>query len=152
MCVAVSAAPPALAAALAVDTGPDGIPNSDGITNDPTVSGTLTAAASIVSFKAGLNSGPVTTDALAQLSAEWREVEAFGLAFELHAMDHSGHAGFSCATMAAASARPSPEYRGLARPGKLIHAAWAATPGAGAGTTPHVLDAWGTRLQRRAGA
>lgn len=60
--------PPALAAALAVDTGPDSTPNSDGITSDPTVAGTLTSSAPIASFQAGLNGGPVTTDALAQLA------------------------------------------------------------------------------------
>jgi PhoPQ-activated pathogenicity-related protein len=64
----VLVSPPALAADLAMDTGPDGTPNSDGITADPTVAGTLTASTSIASFKVGLNSGPVTTNALGQLS------------------------------------------------------------------------------------
>jgi PhoPQ-activated pathogenicity-related protein len=54
--------PPALTADLANDTGPDGVPNSDGITTDTTIAGTLTAANSIVSFRAGLGSNPVTVD------------------------------------------------------------------------------------------
>lgn len=56
--------PPVLSADLANDTGPGGIPNSDGITADPTIAGSLTAANSLVSFVAGLNGGPVTTDVL----------------------------------------------------------------------------------------
>jgi PhoPQ-activated pathogenicity-related protein len=53
--------PPALSAALANDTGSS---NSDGITSDCTVAGTLTDTSGITSFKAGLNNGPVNTDAL----------------------------------------------------------------------------------------
>src|SRR4029077_10280553 len=56
--------PPVLSADLANDTGPGGIPNSDGITADPTIAGSLTAANSLVSFVAGLNGGPVTTNVL----------------------------------------------------------------------------------------
>jgi PhoPQ-activated pathogenicity-related protein len=50
---------PVLSADLANDTGPD-----DGITSDPTVAGSLTAANSLVSFLAGLNGGPVSTNVL----------------------------------------------------------------------------------------
>jgi PhoPQ-activated pathogenicity-related protein len=63
----VTLAVPTLTAALANDTGPDGTPNSDGITTDVTVSGTLTDAYTVTSFKAGLNGGPVTTDAMSLL-------------------------------------------------------------------------------------
>ncbi|MEX0677474.1 MAG: PhoPQ-activated protein PqaA family protein [Pirellulales bacterium] len=66
--IAVLVSPPALAAELSVDTGPDGQLNDDGITIYPGVQGTLTAATMVASFKAGLNSGPVTFDALPYLS------------------------------------------------------------------------------------
>ncbi|MBI3837507.1 MAG: hypothetical protein HY288_06200 [Planctomycetia bacterium] len=61
---APSISPPALSAALANDTGTNG----DGITSDPTIAGTLTGVNGISSFKAGLNNGPVTTDALPLVS------------------------------------------------------------------------------------
>ncbi len=54
--------PPTINAALADDTGPGGVPDDDGITTDPTITGTLAAVNSVVSFKAGINSGPVSTD------------------------------------------------------------------------------------------
>ena len=60
----VGVAPPALSAALANDTGPGGVPNSDGITQDPEVDGTLTTTDTITDFVAGLNAGPLTTDVL----------------------------------------------------------------------------------------
>jgi PhoPQ-activated pathogenicity-related protein len=71
--------PPVLSADLANDTGPGGIPNSDGITADPTIAGSLTAANSLVSFVAGLNGGPVSTDVLplVQLGGAFTLSEAF---------------------------------------------------------------------------
>ncbi len=57
---------PVLNAGFANDTGPNGQPNNDGITADPTVIGTLTSAAPITSFTAELDSGPLT-DALSLL-------------------------------------------------------------------------------------
>jgi PhoPQ-activated pathogenicity-related protein len=62
--IAASVLPPGLAAQLAVDSAPGGGVNSDGITKFKTMTGTLSSANGIVSFKAGLNSSPVTTDAL----------------------------------------------------------------------------------------
>ncbi len=71
--------PPVLSADLDNDTGPGGIPNSDGITADPTIAGSLTAANSLVSFMAGLNAGPVSTDVLplVQLGGAFTLSEAF---------------------------------------------------------------------------
>lgn len=50
--------PPVLGADLANDTAPGGGTNSDGITYDPTVSGTLTSATAIVGLSASMNGGP----------------------------------------------------------------------------------------------
>jgi hypothetical protein len=50
--------PPSLSADLANDTAPGGGTNSDGLTYDPTVSGTLTSLAAIASFSASLNGAP----------------------------------------------------------------------------------------------
>ncbi len=58
---APAVSPPAPSAGLANDTGPSG---SDGVTSDPTVAGTLTHANPLISFVAGLNGGPVSTDVL----------------------------------------------------------------------------------------
>jgi PhoPQ-activated pathogenicity-related protein len=60
----INISPPQLSAALSNDTGPGGVPNGDGITQDPQIDGNLTAAHPIASFLAGLNAGPVTTDVL----------------------------------------------------------------------------------------
>jgi PhoPQ-activated pathogenicity-related protein len=59
---------PALSAELLHDTGPNGIDNSDGITTNPTISGTLSAANGLAAFRVGLNAAPATTDALALLT------------------------------------------------------------------------------------
>ena len=71
--------PPVLSADLANDTGPGGIPNSDGITADPTIAGSLTTANSLVSFLAGLNGGEVVNDvsSLVQLGGAFTLDEAF---------------------------------------------------------------------------
>ena len=53
-----------LTGALANDTAPGNTTNSDGLTFDPTVGGTLSDANPITSFLAGVNAGPVTYDAL----------------------------------------------------------------------------------------
>ncbi len=50
--------PPTISAALANDTGPSGVNNSDSITQDPTVVGVLSGANPIASFHVSLNSGP----------------------------------------------------------------------------------------------
>ncbi|MBL9125540.1 MAG: hypothetical protein JNG90_18020, partial [Planctomycetaceae bacterium] len=50
-----SNSPPILAAALANDTGPGGIPNSDGVTSDPTIAGQVSDAGPLVFFTATLN-------------------------------------------------------------------------------------------------
>ena len=49
--------PPDIVAALANDTGLD---NSDGITTDPTITGSITDASEIASFRAGFNDTPLT--------------------------------------------------------------------------------------------
>ncbi len=53
-----------LTGALAHDTAPGNTTNSDGLTYDPTISGTLSDANAITSFLAGVNAGPVTYNAL----------------------------------------------------------------------------------------
>ena len=53
-----------LTGVLANDTAPGNTTNSDGLTFDPTVGGTLSDANPITSFLAGVNAGPVTYDAL----------------------------------------------------------------------------------------
>ena len=58
MFAAVAVPPPSLRAALSRD------PGADGVTRDPVVAGMLTTSDTIVSFLAGLNGGPVTTDVL----------------------------------------------------------------------------------------
>jgi PhoPQ-activated pathogenicity-related protein len=58
---------PSLSAALSVDTGPDGVPNGDGVTTNAQINGTLSDAYSVTSFKAGINGGPITTDCLSLL-------------------------------------------------------------------------------------
>jgi PhoPQ-activated pathogenicity-related protein len=60
--------PPSLSAGLTVDTGPNGTPNTDTITTDARVSGTLNAANGVSTFLAGLNAGPVSFDAAPFLS------------------------------------------------------------------------------------
>jgi PhoPQ-activated pathogenicity-related protein len=56
------AAPPVLNAAIITDTGPGGVPNSDGITKQPDVAGSLTSTLPVTSFLAGLDAGPVSTN------------------------------------------------------------------------------------------
>ncbi len=58
----ISSAGPLLSAALAYDSGPGGVPNNDGITIDPTITGTLSAVNSVASFKAGINAGPINNN------------------------------------------------------------------------------------------
>lgn len=53
-----SNAPPVLSAALTNDTGPGGVPNSDGITSDASISGQVTDAGPLVFFTARLNDSP----------------------------------------------------------------------------------------------
>lgn len=50
--------PPELAAALANDTGPGGVPNDDGITADATIAGTVTDVGPMVFFTASVNNSP----------------------------------------------------------------------------------------------
>ncbi len=50
--------PPALSAALENDTAPGGGTNSDGLTSDPTIAGTLTDTAPLASLTASLNGNP----------------------------------------------------------------------------------------------
>jgi len=52
----VTPAPPTISAALVKDTGPNGLPNSDGITKDPTVSGVILGSSAITSLQVTLNS------------------------------------------------------------------------------------------------
>ncbi len=58
----IASAGPLLSAALSNDTGPGGVPNNDGITTDPTITGTLSAVNSVASFKAGINAGPINNN------------------------------------------------------------------------------------------
>jgi PhoPQ-activated pathogenicity-related protein len=60
----VAAPPPALSAALANDTGPGGVPNADGITQNPAIAGALTSLLPVSSFLAGLDAGPLSTNVL----------------------------------------------------------------------------------------
>ena len=66
----ISIAAPSMAAALWLDTGPDGAPNSDGITKYEQINGALTDAYPVTSLMAGLNGGPVTTDCLSLLQPD----------------------------------------------------------------------------------
>ncbi len=62
--IKINITPPQITAALANDTGPSGIPNNDGITQDPQVAGTLTARLDIPFCREGakLMPGSVSTD------------------------------------------------------------------------------------------
>jgi hypothetical protein len=52
--------PPAIAAALAHDTAPNGQTNTDGVTFDPTIAGTITDSSPIASFRAGFDATQVS--------------------------------------------------------------------------------------------
>jgi hypothetical protein len=63
--------PPSISAALAHDTAPNGQTNTDGITSDPTISGTVRHSNPIASFRAGFDTTSVTSfvDATPDLTA-----------------------------------------------------------------------------------
>ena len=63
----VAPAPPTITAGLANDTGPNGIPNNDGITKDPTVAGVISGSNVITSLQVALNSNaPIEEASLVQ--------------------------------------------------------------------------------------
>ncbi len=69
-----TASGPVISAALSDDTAPGGTTNSDGITSDPSVSGTVTDASPITALSAGFDSTPSTAfvSILADLQANGR--------------------------------------------------------------------------------
>ncbi|WP_460203034.1 Ig-like domain-containing protein, partial [Scytonema sp. NUACC21] len=66
------AIPPTITATLANDTAPGGTTNTDRITYDPAITGTVADSSSIVEFRAGLNNTPVAnyTNVTAQLKVD----------------------------------------------------------------------------------